>query len=417
MMHAEMTLFGILVFLVMVCSFFSLAETSMMSLNRYRLRHLARHQDRAAKRLLKLIEVPDRLLGLILIGNTVVNVLASAVATLLAIRFWGENTVGFATVLLIFVILIFGEIAPKTVAALHPLRIALVISAPIRFLLMICYPLVWLVNMVTNGFLRLIGVKINKNTSEALNSDELRTLVHEAGAILPSMHKNMLLSLLDLEKLTVDDIMLPKGDIKGIDLTWSTQQIISHVVTSSHLTLPVYQEHIDEVKGMLRVGDVISALTHEKLTKEVILENMRPAYFIPEKTPLNTQLMNFRHEKQRLALVVDEYGDIQGLVTIEDILEEIVGEFSTSILFQVPQVELQKDGSFIVDASMNIRELNRKQGWQLPIEGPKTLSGLIIEELGMIPPVGFCLKIADYQLEILSVKERLIKRVRVKLLT
>lgn len=416
MSSSDLGLWLTLVFLILVCCFFALSETSMMSLNRYRLRHLARHQHRAAKRVLGLVEVPDRLLGVILIGSTFANILSSAVFTILAIRLWGEKSIGLATVGLTFVILIFGEIAPKTIAALHPMRVALLMSGPVKLLLTICYPLVWLANVITNNFLRLIGIKINKTTTEVLNSEELRTLVHEAGAILPSVHKNMLLSLLDLEKLTVDDVMLPKGEIKGINLADELTVIKEHIIHSQHLILPVYNEHVNDVRGMLHVRDILSQLSSGTVTKENIIEVLKAVYFIPEGTPLNTQLLNFRHENQRCALVVDEYGDVQGMVTIEDILEEVVGEFSSSVLFQEPLVDLQRDGSYIVDASINVRELNRKNDWQFPVDGPKTLSGLIIEELEMIPPVGFCLKIKNYHLEIISVSENLVKKVRMTVL-
>jgi len=401
-------------FLVLLCCFFSLAETSMMSLNRYRLKHLARHKNRIAKRVLKLIERPDRLLGLVLFGSTFSNILVSAVFTILAIRLWGEENVGLAITILAGIILIFGEIAPKIVAVSYPLRVAFLVSGLIKGLLILFSPLVWGVNKITNGFLRLLGVKIKKNVIENLSQDELRTLVNEAGTILPSAHKNMLLSLLDLEKLTIEDIMVPRGQITGIDLSTDIEKINYEITHSVHLYLPVYEGHINDVKGMLKMRDVIPCLRQTPLTKDIVLQILKPIYFIPMGTPLISQLLRFRRENERCGLVVDEYGDVQGFLSIEDILEEVVGDFSSSLAYQPKLVELQEDGSCFVNASINLRDLNKQNKWQLPVAGPKTLSGLIVETLGFIPPSDFCLRIDHYLLEIVAVKENKVRKVKVR---
>lgn len=410
---SDLMLLITLIFLVLIACFFSLSETSMMSLNRYRLRHLARGKQRNAKRVLTLLDSPDRLLGLILIGNTFANILAGSVFTMLAIRLWGEHSVALATLGLTMVILVIGEIAPKTVAVIYPLNIALAVSWPIKVLLWVFYPIVWFMNMVSNGVLRLLGVKLKKGTSETLSHDELRSIVHEAGVILPSIHKNMLLSLLDLEKLSVDDIMVPKNEIDGIDLSLGMEDILYKITHSKHVYLPVYREEIDSIEGMLKMRDVFPRLADKTLTKENILQICKEVYFIPSGTPLNTQLLNFRHEQQRCGLVVDEYGDIEGFLSVEDILEEVVGEFSATNLVEEPINALQKDGSYIVDARVSIRDLNRKNNWHLPVAGPKTLNGLILEYLEYLPSPGICFRLEGYFIEILSVDENRVGQVKV----
>lgn len=402
----------ILFCLITATSFFSLSETSMLSLNRYRLRHLAKGQNRSAKRVLSLLDAPDKLLGLILIGNTFANILAGAIFTILALRLWGEQSVALATLGLTLLILVLGEIAPKTVAVIYPLNIALAISWPIRILLWLFYPLVWFINKLTNGLLRCLGVKLKKN-ADTVTHDELRSILHEASGVLPSVHKNMLLSLLDLEKLTVDDIMVPKAEIEGIDLDWSMEKILQSIIQSEHLFLPVYQEDVDNIKGILNLRDIISRMSDKVLTKENILQVAKSPYFIPAGTPLNAQLLHFRHENRRCGLVVDEYGEIEGWISVEDILEEVLGEFSSPQVVSSLLNERQSDGSYLVDARIAIRELNRKNHWSLPVNGPKTLNGLILEYLEQMPTPGLSMKIEGYVIEVLAVSENKVKRVRI----
>ena len=410
-----LSLLGSLLGLLIVLSgCFSASETAMMSLNRYKLRHLVQAGHPGAIRAARLLERPDRLIGLILLGNNFVNILASSIATVIALRLWGEAGIAIATGFLTFVILIFAEVAPKTLAALHPERVAFPASIVLQLLLKALYPLVWLVNMMANGILRLAGVPDHDGTNVHLSSEELRTVVNEAGALIPDSHQKMLLSILDLEKVTVEDIMIPRNEIVGIDLEDDDQTILNLLNHSQHTRLPVYRDNIDNVIGFVHARNALHLLAGgETFTKEKLLDITRPSYFVPEGTPLNSQLLNFQKEKRRIAFVVDEYGDMQGLATLEDILEEIVGEFTTDAASTNPDVHPQEDGTFLVDGGAYIRELNRTMDWQLPTDGPKTLNGLIIEYLESIPEAGTSVRIAGYPIDIVQTTGSVIKTARI----
>ncbi len=391
-----------------------MAETSMMSINRYRLRHLVKKNNRKAKRVSQLLEHPDRLLSVILVGNNFANILASAIATLLAEQTWGNRGVIVATIILTIVILVFSEIAPKTFAASYPQKIALSISLVLTWLLKIFYPIVWLLNIFVKALFAIFGIKIEKNIIEHLSHEELRTVVHEAGGRLLIEHQDILLKAFDLQKITVNDIMVPYSEIYGIDIEDEWDIILEKITRSHHSRLPIYRGNINNMEGILHLRKTLLLLEEQKLTQENLLSLIDEPYFLPEETPLLTQLTNFRQRKYRIGFVVNEYGDVQGLVTLEDILEELVGEFTTNLSgISGKDVFPQPDGSFIVDGSTNIRELNRLMGWNLPTEGPKTLSGLIIERLEMIPTNGTSLLIAEYPTEVIQVKDNMVKTARI----
>lgn len=399
--------------MIIISGFFSSSETSMMSLNRYRLKHLVKHKHRGAIMANNLLKRPDRLIGLILIGNNFVNIAASALATVIAIRLWGDAGVAIATGALTLVILIFAEVTPKTLAALHPERIAFPASYLLRPLMFLFYPLVWLVNHVAALLLRMMGVKINEDTADQLTQDELRTIVQEAGALIPDRHQNMLISILDLEKVTVEDIMIPRNEVVGIDLDDDMDQIIEQIRTSQHTRLPVYTSDINNICGILHLRNAARFLTGNELTKAALLQTTREPYFIPESTPLNTQLLNFQHEKRRIGLVVNEYGDVQGVATLEDILEEIVGEFTSDAANNNKDIHPQEDGSYIIDGSASIRDLNKILDWNLPTEGPKTLNGLIMEFLESIPEASVGFKLGHFYIETLQTKDNIVKTARI----
>jgi len=407
------SLITILVLLIFLSAFFSAAETAMMRLNRYRLRHLVQAGHRSAMLASQLLERPDRLIGIILLGNNFVNILASSITTLIALRYFGENWIAAAAGILTFIILIFAELTPKTMAALHPERIAFPAAFIIKPLLMICYPLVWIINAIANNLLRLVGVSPREDAIQQLSSDELRTVVDEAGALIPRKHQKMLLNILDLEKVTVEDIMIPRNEIFGIDLDDTTEEIVTLLHNCQYTRLPLYRDDIDEIIGVLHIRNVLPLIVKGDFSKEQLLSVAKETYFVPEGTPLNTQLLNFQRQRRRVGLVVDEYGDIEGLITLEDILEEIVGEFTTDISATIKDVIPQKDGTFLVDGSANIRALNRTMQWRLPTAGPKTLNGLITEYLETIPAPATSLRIADYTIEILQVADNAVKTARI----
>lgn len=408
-----MILLTSLVGLIFLSAFFSAAETSMMALNRYRLRHLARTGHHAAVRTSKLLERSDRLLGTILICNTFATILASSLATVIAMSLWGDLGIAIAAFILTFVILIVGEIAPKTLAAIHPQRIALLVSLPLVVLLKVLYPVVLGANLLANGMLRLLRVPIKAVSLEHLTSEELSTLVKEAGDKIPDSHQDMLLAILELEKITVDDIMINRNDIVGIDLNQEWSNIHKQITTGQHTKLPVYEGDINNIKGILHVRSALQLLSKGKLTKANIEQAIKEPYFTPEGTPLHSQLLNFRVVRGRTAFVVDEYGDIQGLVTLEDILEEIIGEFTTDIPAIHKEVKSLHDGSYLVDAAITVRDLNKQIDSNFDTSGPKTLSGLIIEQLEVIPQPGVSLKLSNYPIEVVSTKKNRIYKVKI----
>lgn len=384
-----------------------------MSLNRYRLKNLADKKHKSAQRAQRLLETPERLIGLILLGNNLVNILASAIATIIGIRLLGDYGFIFSTVVLTLVILVFAEVTPKTIAALHPERFALPSAFVLAPLLKIFYPLVWLINLFTRGIFKLLGISAKARSHYDLSTEELRIVVNEAGTMIPHQHQQMLLSILDLEKVTVEDIMVPRSEITGININDDWQEIVHQLSESQHTRIPVYDGDIDKVTGMIHIRNALHLFKKEESTKDDLQEIIRAPYFVPEGTPLNTQLLNFQRERRRIGLVVNEYGDIQGLVTLEDILEEIVGEFTTDPSALSKDVHLQEDGTFLVDGSASVRELNRVLGWELPTEGPKTLNGLILEYLETIPDPGTSLLIGNYPLEIVHTSQNAVKTVHI----
>jgi Mg2+/Co2+ transporter CorB len=403
----------LIVVLLVLSAFFSSTETALMSLNRYRLRHLARSGHRGARVAEWLLQRPDRLIGLILLGNNAVNLSAAALVTILAQRFGGQGAVLVGTFILTVVVLIFCEVAPKTIAALNPARIALPAALIYFPLLKLLYPIVWVLNLVANGLLRLLGVRADQIASHSLSAEELRTVVAEAGVMVPRRHQRMLLSILDLDAITVEDIMVPRQEIVGLDLDRSWEHNLTVIQTSPHDRLPVYREYIDNIIGVTRIRDLLPELARGELTQALLLERIREPYFVPEGTPLNKQLLNFQQHKRRSAFVVDEYGDVQGLITTQDIVNELVGELDHQSSAVDLGVTKESDLSYVVDASANVRQLNRVMNWNLPTDGPKTLNGLIVEQLETIPETGTGVTVADYPIEILDTSEHGIKTVRV----
>ena len=405
-------LIGALVFLLFFSAFFSSSETGMMAINRYRLRHLARKGHRAAKRTSRLLDRPDRLIGVILIGNNFVNILASALATIIAVRLWGDSGIAIATLGLTFVVLIFGEVTPKTMAAMHPEKVAFPASMILVPMLKVLYPMVVLVNWICAFLLRPFGIRPGQEGVDQLNSEELRTLVNESASLLPKARRGMLLGILDLEKVRVDDIMVPRNEVYGIDLDDDIKEIILQLKDCQHTRLPVYRGDINNIVGMLHMRKIARLLTLEEINKATLLQETAEPYYVPESTPLHTQLFNFQKAKERTALVVDEYGDIMGLVTLEDILEEIVGDFTTDVSDSNQDITPQGDGSFIIDGSASIRDINKALGWELPTGDARTINGLITEEMEAIPQAAVCWKINSYRFEILQVRDNRIKSVR-----
>ncbi len=388
-----------------------------MSLNRYRLKHLRSQGHRAADRASQLLDRPDRLIGLILIGNNLVNILASAIATVIAIRLYGDAGIAIATVLLTIVVLIFAEITPKTIAALHPERVAFPFSLILLPLLKVFMPLVMAINSITNGILKLMGFKPEDQEGEALSQEELRTIVTESASMIPSRHRRMLVNILDLEQVTVDDIMVPRNEVFGIDLHDEDDEILEQLQNSTHTLLPVWHEDINNIKGVLHMRNLSRVLDGSGLNRSALETEMESPYFIPENTPLHTQLLQFQQKKLRLGMVVDEYGDVMGLVALEDILEEIVGEFTSNLAQDNVEVRTLSDGSTICSGTLSIRDLNRQQDWDLPTDGPKTISGLALEALEAFPSGQVAVRIPGYLLQVEQIDGNLISRVMIKPLT
>ena len=409
----------VLLILVVVSGFFSGSETAMMALNRYRLKHLASLNNPSAKRVLKLLQRPDRLIGLILVGNNFANNLAASLATLLAIQLMGSDHIALAasvaTISLTLVLLIFAEVTPKTVAALHPERIAFPASFLLTPLMIVLTPVVATVNFITNNLLKLFGVDVTDATDDHLSADELRSLVHESGSLIPPRRQKMLLRILDLEKHSVEDIMIPRNEVVGVDLDDDLSFIVDQLRTSVHTRLPIFRGDINNIIGILHLRNTARFLLQDDLTHETLGEVAREPYFIPEGTPLHTQLFNFQHEKRRIDIVVDEYGDVLGIVTLEDILEEIVGEFTTNFAdTNSQQLVADEQGYYLIDGTAALREINRILDWDLPLEGPKTLNGLIIEHFQAIPSANICMETGGYLFEILQVVDNRVRKAKVR---
>lgn len=407
-------LFSLLALLLCCSAFFSSSETGMMAINRYRLKHLAK-KHRGARRVSKLLKRTDRLIGVILIGNNLANNFAAIVAAAIAVQLYGQGSEYLAGVVLTIIMLIFAEVTPKTIAALHPERVAFPASFILRPLLRVLYPVVWLVNHVSNSLLKLLGVDPSKGTDDSLSRDELKTVVDESGSNIPTGHQGMLLNILELEDVTVDDIMVPRNEIIGLDLEDDLEALAEQMVNSDYTRLPVFEGDINNVIGILHIRKVSRLLRGGagELTKEAIKRFAGEPYFVPENTPLHTQLVNFRNRKRRSGLVVDEYGDVQGLVTLEDILEEIVGDFTTNQAEeQLQEVIEEKANQFLIDASATIRDINKATDWELPTDGPKTLNGLAMEALESIPDGNVSFNVGPYRFETVSLDDKRIFKVR-----
>jgi Mg2+/Co2+ transporter CorB len=408
-------LFAVLFVLILLSAFFSGSETALMTLNRYRLRHLAEEGHSTARLAERLLKRPDRLIGLILLGNNFVNILASSLATVIALRLGGEGAIAIAAGLLTLVVLVFAEVAPKTLAALHPERLAFPAAWVYTPLLHRFSPIAWLarlVNALANTLLKMLKLYPEGAEGDTLSREELRTVVAEAGAMIPKKHKKMLLNILDLEKATVEDIMIPRNEIDGVDIGAPLDEILQDIKQTPYTRILAYDGNIDHVHGFLHARRVLQASLDHELDRERLLSLIREPYYIPAGTPLNRQLLQFQRQKRRVGLVVDEYGDVQGLVTLGDLLEEIVGEFTTDPSDSIADVRAQEDGSYLVDGGASIRELVRTLNWDLPTDGPKTLNGLILEQLESMPETGISLLINGYPVEILQTQANAVKTAR-----
>lgn len=416
MTHSNLViLLSALVLLLVLAIFFSCAETSLMALNRYRLRHQARLKKRKALLILKLLKRSDRLLGVVLVGSTLANVIGSAIATIISMHYWGESGVFVTTMLLTLVFLVFCETAPKTLAALYPESVVQIIAFPIYIFRQVFFPLIWLVNILSNSLLRILGVRIKRASIDSLSHEELRTVVYETTGKIPQHYQSMLLGILDLNKLTVNDAMVNRRDLKGIDLSYPWSQVYGQLAILKRDWVPVYRESIDQLLGVLHARDLAAylLLNNRELDQEKLLELLHQPYFIPEETPLNVQLRNFQEQHKQVAFVVDEYGEILGSLTLSDILEEIVGEFTVGITDLEKLVQKQSDGSYLVDGMVPVREFNRLVHWELPVQGPRTINGLITEYLEALPRKGTGLLIERYPIEIVEVKANRVKQARV----
>ena len=405
-------LFVILALLIILSAFFSSSETAMMSLNRYRLKNLVDKGNRSARLVSYLLSQPDRLLGVILLGNNLVNLSAASISTIAALRIYGEPAIAVFTFVLTLVVLIFAEVAPKTLAARHPESIAFPAAYILVPLLYILYPFVWTVNLIANGFIRLF-MREPQQSQDALNQDELRAAVQAAGSLIPKRHQSMLLGILDLERITVEDIMVSRSAIEGIDIDEDWDEIVDQLTTSHHTRLPVYHGNLDNIAGIIHIRSAMHALRDEDLDKNSLSNYIRPAYFVPEGTPVTTQLLNMQKEKRRMGLVVDEYGDLMGIVTLDEILEEIVGDFTTQAPGKNRDLYPRSDDSYMINGSTSIRDLNRKMEWQLPEDGPKTINGLILERLEDIPVSGTTILVDNYPIEVVQTKGASVRMARI----
>ncbi|WP_019569243.1 HlyC/CorC family transporter [Thioalkalivibrio sp. ALE11] len=406
-------LFGALLVLFLLSAFFSGSETALMALNRYRMRHRAQTGHRGAAIAARLLDQPDRLIGLILLGNNFVNILIAQIATIIGWRLFGDTGVAIATGVLTLTLLIFAETAPKTLAALHSERVAYPAARIYRILMRVLWPVVWLINLLANNFLRLFGVPVDARQRSALNADELRSVVSEAGSLIPPNHRRMLLNLLDLERATVEDIMIPRNEIVVLDLTEPWNEVLDQLLHGSFTRLPVVEGELDRVLGFLHLRDVLPLIERDEFGPEALRQVVTAPCFIPEGTPLNRQLINFQQQRRRIGLVVDEYGDIQGLITLEDLLEDIVGEFTTDSPTMSDDVLFQDDGAAMVDGGIHLREINRALALDLPLDGPRTLSGLIVEHLESIPEAPVSVRINGVVMDIVQIKNNTIRTVRI----
>ncbi|MCH8478489.1 MAG: HlyC/CorC family transporter [Wenzhouxiangella sp.] len=408
------TLFLLLALLIVLSAFFSSSETGLVALNRYRLRHQAQAGHRGARLAQNLLAKPDRMFGLILLGNNLVNILAASIATVIALRLLGEAGIWISTLVLTVIVLIFAELAPKTVAALYPHRVAYPASYVLTPLLKLLYPVVWLINLLANGLLRLFGMRKLSHHGDALSREELRTLVKEGGRHISIDHQQMLINILDLEHGTVDDVMVPRQDIVGIDMDDDWEDILLTLTQSIYTRMPVWRGDLDNIVGLLHIRTVLTRLAQNRLDPDSLLKAVRRPYFVPEGTPLTQQLLEFQARERRMGMVVDEYGDIQGLVTLDDILEEIVGEYTSEGSGRQKLIRKQENGSWIVDGGATVRMLNRRLDWDLPTAGAKTVNGLMLEQLESLPDGRTSLRLGDLIFTIVDMADNRIRKVRVR---
>ncbi len=398
--------------LLFLSAFFSSSETGMMALNRFRLKHLIKQKDKSAIRANKLLQRPDRLLGIILIGNNFVNILAAALTTILCLRLFGDSGVFIGSIILTMVVLIFAEVTPKTFAANYAEKVALPASIILKFLQKILYPLVWIVNFFSNSILKLFGVE-EKQSDDDLSPDELKSILENSGDLIPSRYQEMLLSVLELDKISIDEVMIPKNEVIGIDLSKDINEIKSFLESSKKEFFPIFDQNLDDIKGIIDLYGINSFLSSNKHDKDSLLDNSEEVYFALENTSLNIQLNNFQKDKKKVAIVLDEYGSVKGIIDIKDILEEIVGELADPHDEAKVDIKKQKDGSYLIDASISVREINKRLGWNLPLSGPKTLNGLILENTETIPEANISLEIENYLIETILIKDNMIKFTKV----
>lgn len=412
------TLFGLLAGLLFLSACFSASETAMMAINRYRLRHAAETGHRGAALTLSLLNQTDKLLGVILLGNNLVNIAAATLATIISIRLFGDSdlALSLATLILTFLVLVFSEVTPKVLGASYPERVAYPAAYVLTPMLKLAYPVVWFVNLFVQGILWLLRIKPPEpGHGSRLGLEELRTIVLESSGVFPREHHKILVNLLELEDISVDDVMTPRNQIEAIDIEDDPERLRQQISTSHHTRLVVHAGSSDNLLGILHVRRVLHALAGEELDPETLKENLEEPYFVPAGTPLFTQLRNFQSSRRRLALVVDEYGELQGLVTLEDLLEEMVGEFTTQAPSDTGYLRREEDGSWLAEGSVLLRHLNRKLGLSLPLDGPKTLNGLLLEQFEDIPEAGVSLKLGDVPVEIVQTQDRAVKMARIYL--
>ena len=409
-------LWCILFSLLVLSAFFSGSETSMMSLNPYRLRH-QRKKSSGARRAAKLLSMPDRLIGLILIGNNAVNILAAIIANMLAIYYVGEAAAPWvATATLTILVLVFSEVTPKTIAAQNPEWFAFKASHLLKPLLQLLSPIVWLINKLTNTLISFLGFDPNKNRDDSLDSEELKSLVDLSGHKISNSNQGMLRAILDLDNMTVEDIMIPRNEVSGLDLEDNIEILMEKIISCEYTRQPVFSGDINNIVGIFHVRKANHLLRAETISHKAIKRFAEEAYFIPESTKLTTQLLNFKKMRSRFAVVVDEYGEVQGLVTLEDILEEIVGDFTTNEADKVEEVIAQKNGSFLIDGTATIREINKATNWNLPVDGPKTMNGLVLEQLESIPDANVSFNINNFKFETVEINGTRVKKVEVTIM-
>ena len=398
--------------LLILSAFFSGSETSMMAINRYRLKYLAKEKNKAAIRIEKLLRRPDRLLGIILIGNNFVNILASALTTILFMKLYGDVGVLIGSILLTIVILIFSEVTPKTFAAIKPEPLAFFSSFPLKILQKALFPLVSVINYFSNFLLRFLGINRTENDGEDVSPEELKAILETSGDLIPTRYQDMLLSILELDKISIEEVMTQRSEIIGIDLSDNFSEILEQLQKNQVDFLPIFDQNLDDLRGMLDLYGITSFLSQDHKDLDNLVEVSDDAYFIPENTSLSQQLFNFQKERKRVGIVIDEYGSVKGLLSLEDILGEIVGELAKNNDDSKFEIMEQRDGSFLIDASVPIREINRKLQCDLPLNGPRTLNGLILEQIETIPEANVSITIQNVMIETVLVRNNMIKIAR-----